>query len=106
MQHGVRVAQIVPASLQIEARGKTGPWLLRPAWRALFWAITEMPALLEATLLPPPPAVPLAALGVAPEQSDSSGQCAWAPSITKSSSSRAASTYALAMGAAGTVVVA
>ena len=93
------------ASLQVDMRAKTGPWLLRPVWRALFWAITEAPAHLEA-MMPPPPAISLAALGLAPEQSDGSGQCAWAPSATRVSGSRAASTHMLATGAAESVLVA
>ncbi len=86
-------------------RAKTGPWLLRPVWRALFWAITEATAHLEAMLLPPPPAVSLAVLGLAPEQPDSSGQCARAPSVTKVSSSRAVSTRTMVVGAAESVLV-
>ncbi len=96
----------VPASPQIDERARTGPWLLRPVWRALFWAITEAPAHMEEAMLPPPPAVPLAALGLAPEAFDGSGQCPWAPSVTKASSSRAASTHTMVMSAAGTTLVA
>ena len=74
----------VPAVLQIAERVRTGPWPLRPFWRALHWTITELPARLEA-LLPPLMIVPC--LGP-----DGFAQCAWTSNATTNGSSRAVGT--------------
>ena len=77
--------------LQIAKRGSTGTWLLRPAWRAMFWAVTEAPARLE-EMLPAWPVVPLAALmKPAAKQPHSGDHCAWAPGAAVNSSSPVAS---------------
>ena len=73
------------------ARTKTGPWLTRSYWRAVYWAITEMPARLEA-MLPPPATVPCSELEPAPAQPEDGTQCAWSPDATTNSSSMAVST--------------
>ncbi len=57
--------------MQVARQGQTGVWLLRPAWRGLYWALTELPARLEA-LLPEPPVVPLSALEATPAPSSPS----------------------------------
>ena len=49
---------------QMAQRAQSGASLLRPIWRAAFWALTEFPALLEealpaAPVLPSPPATSL-----------------------------------------------
>ena len=77
--------------LQMAERAETGPWPLRLCWRALYWAITELPAHLEA-LLPWPPVVPYAVHEPMPAQPDSSIQCEWAPSVPANGSARAVNT--------------
>ena len=63
--------------LQIARQATSGPWLLRPAWRAAYWALTEVPARLEA-MLPPSQAVPLTAYNHLPEQLHDAAECGWA----------------------------
>ncbi len=83
-------------SLQIARQAATGPWLLRPLWRAVFWALTELPARVEATR-PPPPAVPLYVARRVPEHvaTGCGAHYAWAPSVTVNSSSSLATTSVL-----------
>ncbi len=63
--------------LQVAQQGKTGLWLLRPAWRAAYWALTELPAHLEA-MLPATPVVPLSAAKPVPDHAEIGAQSAWA----------------------------
>ena len=67
--------------LQIASRAETGLSQLRPIWRATFWALTELPARVEA-LLPRPSVKPMSAMKPTPEQPDNNHQCDWAPRDT------------------------
>ena len=89
----------MPASLQIAQQAKTGKWLLRPVWRAIYWGLTEMPARLEA-VLPPPTVVPVSSTKLKQDQTQSSGQCAWAPVAATNSSAVAASMHVSMTGSA------
>ena len=83
-----------PSLLQVAQQGQTGPWLLRPLFRAAFWAFTVLPAHLEA-MIPSPPSVPLSALELGTQPLPDGHHCAWASDAGSNSSSRASAVSTL-----------
>ena len=92
----------VPFCAQIARKSTIGPWPLQPFWRAIYWALTELPAHLE-DVLPPAPTVPLTASKSLPDRSDGGAICASPAGAAANGTAHAAGILVASQGACAAV---